>query len=168
MLRLSGSAFITGAGSGIGRGVARAFARYGVNRLALLDQKPDALRETCQQIQRESPQTKIEIIPADVCNEASIQRAVSQATKLFDRIDYGVNCAGIGPSPKMTHEMALEDWQRVIDVNLTGVWICQKHLLRQMLNQEYSQPVWFLSVDHFANLWVDIAVTARNVALLLI
>ncbi|KAJ5596722.1 short chain dehydrogenase/reductase family oxidoreductase, partial [Penicillium hetheringtonii] len=136
MLRLNGSAFITGAGSGIGRGVALAFARYGVNRLALLDQRHDGLQETCQQIQKESPHTEMEIIPADVSNETSIQRAVSQASKLFNRIDYGVNCAGIAPSPEMTHEMTLKDWQKVIDVNLTGVWICQKHLLRQMLNQE--------------------------------
>lgn len=140
MLNLSGTAFITGAGSGIGKGVALAFARHGVNRLALLDQKSSSLEETRRQLKIEFPKAETAILPADVTNEASVQEAVGQATKQFDRIDYGVNCAGIGGSREMTHDMVLADWQKVIDVNLTGVWISQKHLLRQMLNQECSHP----------------------------
>ncbi|KAJ5089446.1 hypothetical protein N7532_008130 [Penicillium argentinense] len=136
MLGLRGSAFITGAGSGIGRGVALAFARYGVNRLALLDHKASSLEGTRNQLKIDFPETEIAILPADVTDEVSIQEAVRQATGQFRRIDYGINCAGIGGSRDPTHEMALEDWKRVIDINLTGVWICQKHLLQQMLKQD--------------------------------
>lgn len=171
MLKLSGTAFITGAGSGIGRGVALAFARYGVNRLALLDQKPDNLEETRQQLETSFPKIKTALIPADVTDEPSIQEAVRKTTGQFDRIDYGVNCAGVTLGTNMTHEMELADWKKTIDVNLTGVWICQKQLLRQMLSQEYvMRPPILFAYRHFANglRFIDRAVSSRDVGILLI
>jgi NAD(P)-dependent dehydrogenase (short-subunit alcohol dehydrogenase family) len=55
----------------------------------------------------------------------------------FGSIDIGVNCAGISGNPTSTHEMSLAEWNKVIAINQTGVWLCQRALIRQMLTQEY-------------------------------
>ncbi|KAJ5812347.1 short chain dehydrogenase/reductase family oxidoreductase [Penicillium riverlandense] len=136
VLQLSGSAFITGAGGGIGQSVVLAFARYGVSKLALVDVNPDHLEDTRKLLNSQYPHVETTLLPVDVSDEPSVQNAIENVAKEFKRIDYAVNCAGIGGHHAPTHEMPLREWQRVIEVNQTGVWLCQKYLVLQMLEQE--------------------------------
>ena len=75
----------------------------------------------------------------DVSEERSVNSAVEQTVKQFSRLDIAVNNAGIG-GEKLTHEQELEEWRRVMSVNLDGVWLCQRAQIRQMLKQEPISP----------------------------
>ena len=82
------------------------------------------------------PQIEIESMIVDVSDEAAVEAAINKAATRFGSIDIGINCAGISGMPTPTHQMSLSEWQKVIDVNQTGVWLCQRALIRQMLKQE--------------------------------
>jgi NAD(P)-dependent dehydrogenase (short-subunit alcohol dehydrogenase family) len=66
-----------------------------------------------------------------------IDDCIAQRAHAFNRIDVAVNIAGIGGSGKSTHEMDMAEWRKVLDVNLHGLWMCQRAQVRQMLKQEY-------------------------------
>lgn len=76
----------------------------------------------------------------DTSKEDSVQSAIDQTVKTFGRIDIAVNNAGIGGKAKPTAEGDFADWQRVISVNLHGVWLCQRAQIRHMLQQEPLVP----------------------------
>lgn len=116
--------------------MALAFARYGVRQFALVDLKKDALDETFRELKLEHADARAEILQADTANEHTIQTAIRQTAEQFKTVSYGINCAGIGGPHTLTHETSLQDWQKVLDINQTGFWICQKHLIEQMLKQE--------------------------------
>ncbi|KAJ5707764.1 short chain dehydrogenase/reductase family oxidoreductase [Penicillium malachiteum] len=135
-LKLSGSAFITGAASGIGKSTARAFARHGVTKLALLDLNRDGLDDTQKLLKAHHPEIDTIILEGDASVESTVQNSIELAAKKFERIDYAVNCAGISGPYIPAHELPLKEWQGTLDINLTGVWLCQKYLIKQMLGQE--------------------------------
>lgn len=152
--QVTGTAFITGGGSGtrcktplslssqianglgIGKSTALTLAQNGIGALALLDLNLPLLEATRDEIRSRFPHAEVEILRVDVADEASVQAAVHAVVQRFGRIDIGINCAGISGSPTPTHEMSLAEWQKVVDVNQTGVWLCQRALIRQMLQQE--------------------------------
>lgn len=76
----------------------------------------------------------------DTSKEDSVNSAVNQTIKQFGRVDIAINNAGIGGAQKQTHDQELKDWQRVMDVNINGVWLCQRAQIRQMLKQEPLTP----------------------------
>jgi NAD(P)-dependent dehydrogenase (short-subunit alcohol dehydrogenase family) len=115
---LRGTAYITGAGSGIGQFTALAFARHGVKNLALTDIIPKNLQTTIDLLKKEAPDVQVEAIQMDTGKEEDVERSISQTIKRFGRIDYAVNNAGIGGTPIPTVDQSLADWQRVVDVNL--------------------------------------------------
>lgn len=78
----------------------------------------------------------IKEIELDVSNEAAVNDSVEQTVKEFGRIDYALNNAGIGGALNTTNNIELSDFQRVLAVNTTGVWLCQRAQIRQMLKQE--------------------------------
>ncbi|KAJ5083895.1 hypothetical protein NUU61_008474 [Penicillium alfredii] len=133
---VSGIAFITGGGSGIGRSTALAFAKGGIQGLALVDVNLQLLEHTRDEIRSQYPLIDVEILDANVADEASVDAAVRKTVERFGHIEIGVNCAGISGTPTPTHEMPLQEWQKVIGINQTGVWLCQRALVRQMLTQE--------------------------------
>jgi hypothetical protein len=125
-LQLSGTAFITGAGSGIGQATAIAFAEHGVGNFALADLKGDGLVETIQKLKEISKDVKTLAIEMDVSKEADVAAAIKATLDMFGSLNYAVNNAGIGGPLVPTGEMAFDAWQRCIDVNLNvGVrqWI---------------------------------------------
>ncbi|TXT10780.1 hypothetical protein VHUM_02285 [Vanrija humicola] len=91
---LTGVAFITGAGSGIGAATARAFAAKGVRRFVLVDLVPAGLKAIDTELQAGGAQTAV--IAADVSKEDDVKGAVAAAVQTFGRIDYAVNSAGVG------------------------------------------------------------------------
>ena len=72
----------------------------------------------------------------DVSNEASIEDGIRETVDSFGRIDVAVNNAGIAGALRPTNEIETSDWKKVLDVNLNGVWMCQRAEIRQMLKQE--------------------------------
>jgi NAD(P)-dependent dehydrogenase (short-subunit alcohol dehydrogenase family) len=125
-------ALITGAGSGIGRATAKVFAREGA-RLVLLDIVEQGGDETLQMVKQMSSEAIFR--KADVSKAADVDGAVADAVATYGRLDCAFNNAGIGGAGKLTHEYSEDEWHRVISINLTGVWLCMRAELRQMLKQ---------------------------------
>ena len=131
---------------GIGKSVALAFAQHGVSKLALVDMKHSHLEDTRNVLKSKYPNVEIALLQGDVTDELAVENAIKHAAKEFKRIDYGVNCAGIAGHPAPTHETPLKEWQKIIDINQTGLWLCHKYLISQMMQQEYvsllSISIW--------------------------
>jgi NAD(P)-dependent dehydrogenase (short-subunit alcohol dehydrogenase family) len=125
-------ALITGASSGIGRATAKIFAREGA-RLMLVDVVENGGQETLQMVKGVGAAAIF--FKADVSKSADVDAAVSQAVATYGRLDCAFNNAGIGGAGRLTHEYSEEEWNRVISINLTGVWLCMKAEITQMLKQ---------------------------------
>jgi len=125
-------ALVTGAGSGIGRATARAFARRGA-RVLVSDVAVEAGEETVKLIAGASGVARF--VRADVASEADVERLIAAALSAYGRLDCAHNNAGVPGAEAKTADYPQADWDRVIAVNLTGVWLCMKHEIRQMLAQ---------------------------------
>jgi len=88
------------------------------------------------EIKSQFPKVEIESIEVDVASTTAVESCILTAVKRFGRIDVAVNVAGIGGNGKTTHENDEEDWMRVLDVDLNGVWRSQRAELRVMMGQE--------------------------------
>ncbi|ODA79555.1 hypothetical protein RJ55_05149 [Drechmeria coniospora] len=132
---LRGAAFITGAASGIGKYTALAFAKHGVSCLALADVNLDALNASVEALREQYPHVETLTLHMDVRKAEEVQLAVSQAVAKFGRLDIAVNNAGVGGKTLLTHELDEAEWQRVIDINLNGVYRCQKEELSVIKSQ---------------------------------
>ncbi len=129
------SAIVTGGASGIGRATALAFAREGA-RVLVQDRAEAGAQETVGLINAAGGQAVS--IGGDVTREADVQAMVARAVATFGRLDCAFNNAGIapaaaGPTMQRTHELSLDSWQKLIDVNLTGVFLCMKHQVPHMM-----------------------------------
>ena len=135
------SALITGGGGGIGRATALIFAREGA-RLAIADAAGDAAAETVAQVNKAGGQAIA--LSGDVTDSAAVRAMVDAVVSAYGRIDCAFNNAGIAgyqvdASGKKTHEWADESFDRMIGVNLKGVWLCMKHEIVRMLAQGGGQ-----------------------------
>ncbi|MBV8036838.1 SDR family oxidoreductase [Roseateles sp.] len=109
-------ALVTGAGSGIGRAVARALAAEGWT-LALMGRREAALHETLADALA---------LPADVADEAQVDAAFAALRQRFGRLDLLFNNAGIGAPPLPIDELTVAQWRAVVDTNLTGSFLCAR------------------------------------------
>ena len=123
---------ITGAGSGIGRASAIAFAREGA-RVVVSDVNAEGGEETVSRISEIGGQAIF--VPADVSRAGDVETLVQSTVQQFGRLDCAFNNAGISGGQVRIHEYSEEDWERVIDINLKGVWLCLKYEIIQMLEQ---------------------------------
>jgi NAD(P)-dependent dehydrogenase (short-subunit alcohol dehydrogenase family) len=131
------SALVTGGASGIGRATALALAREGA-RVLVSDRQEAGTQETVGLINAAGGQALS--ITGDVTREADVAAMVAKAVSSFGRLDCAFNNAGIspaavGPVGQRTHELSEASWAGVIGINLTGVFLCMKHELAQMLAQ---------------------------------
>lgn len=122
------SILITGAGSGIGRATAGAFVKAGWS-VALVGRRRETLEETARMIGGGF------VLPADVTKADQVEAVFGDAAANFGRLDALFNNAGRGSRPKTIDEMSLEDWQGVLDVNLTGAVLCARAAFAQMRRQ---------------------------------
>ncbi|MBD0273009.1 MAG: SDR family oxidoreductase [Acetobacteraceae bacterium] len=131
------SALVTGAGSGIGRATALAFAREGA-WVAAADLDLGAVQETARLVEAAGGQAVA--VEVDVTDDAAVRAAVQAAVRAFGGLDCAFNNAGIAPfqvnaGGQKIADVAPEAWQRLLDVNLTGVWRCLRHEVAQMRTQ---------------------------------
>jgi NAD(P)-dependent dehydrogenase (short-subunit alcohol dehydrogenase family) len=127
------TALVTGAGSGIGRATALAFARDGAR--VVVSDVTDAGQETVTLIESGGGQARF--IRADVSDPAQVEQMVVEAVAAFGRLDIAFNNAGISGSSAggggPTADYPLAAWNQVIAINLTGVWLCMKAEIPAML-----------------------------------
>ena len=123
---------ITGGGTGIGLGIARAFVKEGA-KVVLAARNIPRLEDAANEL-RELGGT-VEVVPTDVTQEAEVQALFSRTMDTFGRLDIQVNNSGAfdgGPIDEIT----LETWNKVIGVNLTGVFLCTREAMRIMKTQK--------------------------------
>src|SRR5947209_5817616 len=125
--------FITGAASGIGRATALAFAAEGA-RVAILDRSADALEEVKTSVKNAG--AEVMAIPCDVSSPEQVQAAVTQILDRFGRLDIAFNNAGVENKAAPVHEIDLAEWDRILNINLRGTFVCMKHELAQMVRQD--------------------------------
>ncbi|KAH8906170.1 3-oxoacyl-reductase [Coniochaeta sp. PMI_546] len=135
-----GTAFITGAASGIGQYTALSLARHGIQRLALADMNIAALKKSNAALSAKYPAVEILSLEMNVQDHGQVRAGIAETVRKFGRLDIAVNNAGIGGSGAKTHEIAEDEWLKVVDVDLNGVWRCQREELGVMLGQEDLGP----------------------------
>src|SRR5215510_11001474 len=131
-------ALVTGGASGIGRATALTFAREGA-KLIIADMNTDGGQQTVHLITEQGGEAVF--VRTDVSNAVEVQALISTAVETYGRLDCAHNNAGIsgfgiaGDAYTLTAEYPEERWHQVIAVNLTGVWLCMKYEIPQMLHQ---------------------------------
>ena len=125
-------ALITGAGSGIGRAVAIAFLRDGYH-VALAGRRGDALRETVTLANAE--RARAVVVPTDVSRPDAVRELFDRVVAELGRLDVLFNNAGSGAPPIPLEELTPAQWQAVVDVNLTGTFLCLQQAFRVMKAQ---------------------------------
>lgn len=123
-------ALVTGAASGIGRACARFYGREGA-KVAVSDIDEAGGLETVGLIEQSGGEAFF--IKTDVADPADCQKLVSQTVERYGRFDYACNNAGIGGEPNLTADYTIDGWQKVIGVNLSGVFYCMKYEIPAML-----------------------------------
>jgi len=124
-------ALITGASSGIGRATAAAFAAKGAS-VVVAARRQEELASLVTDI--EARGGEVTAVKTDVSASKDVERMVARAIETFGRLDYAVNNAGIEGRFAGIVDLAEEDWDRVLDINLRGVFLCLKYEARAILN----------------------------------
>lgn len=129
---LGQTAIVTGANSGIGEAVAIALGEAGANVIVNYVVNPEAAGDVVQKIK--SSGSDAVAIQADVSKEAEVIKMFQQAIQQFGTVDILVNNAGLQRDASF-HEMTLDQWQFVIDVNLTGQFLCAREAIKEFLRR---------------------------------
>ena len=136
-------AIVTGAGQGIGKAIAIRLAEAGAD-VAIMDLNTDAAKSVAREI--ESIGRRSLPIQADVSQSKDVNAAVEQVISTFDRVDILVNNAGIAGRTLPLTDLEEADWNAVIGVNLTGVFLCCKAVIAPMIAQDYGRIVNIASI----------------------
>ncbi len=124
-------ALVTGGGSGIGRATALAFSRKGA-KVVVVDLVEEGGKETVRLVRNAGGDALF--LKCDVTKSRDVESMVKKTVETYGRLDCAFNNAGIG-IPGSTVDCTEEDWDRVLSVNLKGVWLCMKYEIPQMLKQ---------------------------------
>lgn len=139
------SVIITGAGSGLGAAAAVSIARQG-GKLTLVDMNADGLKATESAVKEAAPQAEVLLVTADVTDEQQVQDYVDQHVKAYGAIDGFFNNAGIEGKQNLTEDFTNAEFQKVIAVNLTGVFLGMEKVLKVMGEQGHGAIVNTASV----------------------
>jgi NAD(P)-dependent dehydrogenase (short-subunit alcohol dehydrogenase family) len=123
------SALVTGAGSGIGKHVALALLREGYS-VVLAGRRKDSLQAVAKEFG-----AKALVVPTDICSASSVRDLFAKAKETFGRLDLLFNNAGISAPAKLLEDLTVEEWQSVVDTNLTGAFLCTQEAFRIMKAQ---------------------------------
>ncbi|KAH8807483.1 short chain dehydrogenase/ reductase [Xylogone sp. PMI_703] len=135
-VRLPGVALLTGAASGIGKGVALCFAAAGCNKIFLGDVNLSGLEGTKTDIFAKYPAVDVRICHVDISDEVSVRSFVKDCVAAFGRIDYANNIAGVVPQRTPIHEVDVQTYDRTIKINEYGTWLCHRAEIEQMMTQD--------------------------------
>ncbi len=125
-------AVVTGAGTGIGKAVAIALLKDGY-RVALAGRRREPLE---QAIAHAGVSAGVALaVPTDVSDPASVRALFAQTRKAFGRLDVLFNNAGVGAPAVGLEELTVEQWKNVVDINLTGAFLCTQEAIRMMKDQ---------------------------------
>ena len=136
-------AIVTGAASGIGRSTAILFAREG-SRLVLNDLDAQGLEALMPQM----PRDRVRTVAGNVADENTARRLAQESISAFGHIDILVNNAGVHFVKDIT-DMTVEEWDRLMDVNLKSMFLCCKHVIPQMLERRKGSIVNLASISSF-------------------
>lgn len=134
---------VTGAASGIGRGAALAFGRHGAN-VVVADIAELAGQETAQAIVRDGGSAAF--VRVDVAQAADVEALLARTVELYGRLDCAFNNAGIEEEHQRLADSDESMFDRMIGINVKGVWLCMKHEITQMLRQGSGSIVNMASV----------------------
>lgn len=132
--------YISGAGSGIGRACALQFLADGVQNFALVDIASEPLKETSELLSARKPGVKVLTLIADLANEDEVNRVFSEIRSQLGRLDVAVNSAGIPGTYRRIEQLNSADLDKVLNVNLRALWLCEKKAIEQFMTQE-ERPV---------------------------
>src|ERR671922_1730584 len=124
--------FVTGGGNGIGRAAALAFARQGAS-VVVADVSEQGNQETTRMIEEAGGRALA--VRCDVTRAEDVKAALDQTIETFGRLDAAFNNAGVEQVPKATADITEEEWNRIIGINLRGVFLCMKYEIPLMLKQ---------------------------------
>jgi NAD(P)-dependent dehydrogenase (short-subunit alcohol dehydrogenase family) len=125
-------AVVTGAGSGIGRAASLALLADGY-RVALAGRRREPLEQTAHDAGEATRRALV--LPTDVTDPGAVERLFARAREAFGRIDLLFNNAGVGVPPVPIEDLSVEQWRQVVDVNLTGMFLCAREAFRHMKSQ---------------------------------
>ena len=125
-------AFVTGAGSGIGRATALAFAREGAS-VVVSDISEQNVRETARMIEELGGRALA--VACDVTRSEDVKAALDETIETFGRLDVAFNNAGVENEVKPMADVREEEWDRIVAINLRGVFLCMKYEVPLMLRQ---------------------------------
>ncbi|SNR62498.1 glucose 1-dehydrogenase [Halorubrum vacuolatum] len=124
------TAIVTGGASGIGRATARRLADEGAD-VAIVDMDVDGGEAVAEEIRASGGSARF--IETDVSDEAAVESMVTETVETFGPLELAFNNAGIEGDTTPTAEQSVDNWDRVIDTNLKGIWLCLKHELPQLI-----------------------------------
>ncbi len=125
-------AIITGAGSGIGRSVAMALLKEGYS-VTLAGRREEALQETAGYAPDRS---HLLLVPSDISQPDSVKQLFAATKEKFGRLDLLFNNAGVNTADVLLEDLEYDQWRKVVDVNLTGTFLCTREAFRLMKNQQ--------------------------------
>jgi len=126
-------ALVTGAGSGIGKAVALALLKDGY-RVVLAGRRQDALDKTLSEAGEAA--TRALAVSTDVANPESVKAAFAKTREKFGRLDLLFNNAGVGAPGVPMEDLTFEQWKNVVDINLTGSFLCAQEAIKIMKSQQ--------------------------------
>jgi NAD(P)-dependent dehydrogenase (short-subunit alcohol dehydrogenase family) len=126
-------AVVTGAGTGIGKASALALLRDGYS-VVLAGRRREALEGTAAE--GKVTGSPMLIVPTDVADPAAVRALFAKTVEAFGRLDVLFNNAGLGAPPVLLEDLTFQQWKSVVDINLTGVFLCTQEAFKIMKNQQ--------------------------------
>ena len=136
-------AIVTGGAQGLGRATVEAFVEADALGVIIADMQADQAQSTAQEIMA-AQRGQVVALPTDVCNPSQVEAMVQTAIDRFGRIDILVNNAGVCPILDWD-SVTLEDWNHILAVNVTGMFLCTKTVIPHMKTQKYGRIVYVSS-----------------------
>lgn len=131
-------ALVTGGSKGMGEAAVRIFAEKGAS-VAILDVDMEAAKKLSAELNENGANTIA--IQCDVSSEAEVEKAIAKVVETYGKLDAAFNNAGIQIPAQDITETSEEDYDKILNVNLKGVWLCMKHELIQMKKQQFGAIV---------------------------
>jgi NAD(P)-dependent dehydrogenase (short-subunit alcohol dehydrogenase family) len=143
-MRLNGKvSIITGAGGGIGRTIALRFAAEG-SAVVIAGPTEEKVHRVVKEIEASGGRARPAVI--DVADEAAVKAMTAETLSGYGRIDILINNAGIAGPTALVHKLDLRDWERTMAVNLTGAFLCAKHVLPHLYERRSGSIVNITSI----------------------